>query len=252
MQELSVLGYILVFTFIGSVVSLIGGILLLYKEKLALKFSHFLLSFAAGTLLGTAFFDLLPEAAEEANGVDIFLFALLGILFFFVLERFIHWAHHHQYHGKEDVEPTVALIIFGDSVHNFIDGVAIAATFLVDIRLGIITSLAVAAHEIPQEIGDFGVLLKKGVKRDKVLLFNILSALTAMVGAVLTFYFGERIQNILPIFVSLTAGFFIYIAASDLIPEIHHGNRKSFAVFETSLLFAGVLSVWLFVKLLEH
>ena len=245
--------YILFFTLIGSVFSLIGGIVLLFKEKLALRISHLLFSFAAGTLLGTAFFDLLPEAASNASkNINIFLWALIGFLFFFLIERFIHWFHHHHEHpstGLGQVKPTVALITLGDSVHNFIDGVAIAASFLVNIPLGIVTALAVAAHEIPQEIGDFSILLHKGVDRRKVLLLNLLSSLVAIVGAVLTFLMADFVTGLLPVFLSVTAGFFIYIAASDLIPEIHEENRRGLAVLETTLLFLGAIVIWVFVSL---
>ncbi len=259
MQELSTLGFIILFTLIGSVFSLIGGVFLLIKEKKTLKYSHFLAAFAAGTLLGTVFFDLLPEAVYESEklkdlGIEtnIFVFTLLGLLGFFLLERFIHWFHHHQHdYGEEPVKPTVPLIIIGDSVHNFIDGVVIAATFLVSIPLGVVTTLAVAAHEIPQEIGDFGILLHKGLGRKKVLMVNILSALTAMIGALITFWIGESIESSLPILLAVTAGFFIYIAASDLIPEIHHENRKGFAIIETTLLFLGVSTIYVFITLLE-
>lgn len=244
------LGYILLFTFLGSVVSLIGGILLLVKEKWTLKISHFLMSFAAGVLLGTAFFDLLPEALEMGGEVNIFAWALLGIVIFFLLERFVYWFHHHHEHEDKETKPTVTLVILGDSVHNFIDGVVIAATFLVSVPLGIVTALAVAAHEIPQEIGDFAILLHRGMKRNKVVVVNILSALTAMAGAVLTFLVGDSVQNLLPIIISLTAGFFIYIAASDLIPEIHH-EKRGFAFLESLLLVSGVVLVWLSVSLLE-
>lgn len=249
--------YILLFTFLGSIVSLVGGIILLFKEKFTLKVSHFLASFAAGTLLGAAFFDLLPEAAGEAHsassgqaGVNIFFWTLIGILAFFLLERFIHWFHHHHNHSK-NTEPTVPLIILGDSVHNFIDGTVIAATFLVSIPLGITTAFAVAAHEIPQEIGDFGILMHKGLPRKKILIVNILSAATAFIGAIGTFLLGDIIKEALPALLSLTAGFFIYIAASDLIPEIHEENRKGFAFIESMLLVLGVGIIWVFVSLLE-
>mgnify|MGYP001569448483 CR=1 FL=1 len=261
MFELPVLIYILFFALVGSVFSLIGGVFLLIKEKKVLKYSHFLAAFAAGTLLGTVFFDLLPEAVEEgrhiveegiSGKVDIFFWVLFGILGFFLLERFVHWFHHHQHeYAEENIKPTVPLVILGDSVHNFIDGIAIGATFLVSVPLGIITALAIAAHEIPQEIGDFGILLHKGLERKKVLLVNFFSALAAVVGAVIAFLLGERIEASLPILLAITAGFFIYIAASDLIPEIHHENRKGFAVIETLLMFLGVLLIWIFVNLLS-
>ncbi|MBI1982115.1 MAG: ZIP family metal transporter [Candidatus Levybacteria bacterium] len=141
--------YILLFVLLGSILSLIGGIVLLFKEKFTLKISHLLMSFAAGTLLATAFFDLMPEAAEETAISTVLLWTLLGILLFFLLERFIHWFHHHHEHEEREEKQTVPLIIFGDSVHNFIDGAAIAAAFLVSFPLGVTTALAVAMHEIP-------------------------------------------------------------------------------------------------------
>lgn len=252
--KMPILGYILIFTLLGSVFSLIGGMILLWKEKLALKISHFLASFAAGALLGTAFLDLLPEAlsySEELGlGTNIFVWALSGILVFFLLERFIYFFHHHHEH-EEDLKPTVPLVMFGDSVHNFIDGVVIAGTFLVSIPLGIVTTVAVAAHEIPQEIGDFGIMLHKGVPRSKILLLNFFSALSAIAGATLTFFIGAAIDPFLPILLSITAGFFIYIAASDLIPEIHEEKREGFAFIESLLLIIGVLVIYLSVFFLE-
>ncbi len=245
-----ILGYILIFSFIGSVVSLIGGILLLYKEKFALKISHFLSAFAGGALLGAAFFDLLPEAQEAAgeSGVNVFLWTLGGILVFFLLERFIH--HHGQSHNPQEKNTVVPLIIIGDSVHNFIDGVAIAGTFLISIPLGIVTSLAVAAHEIPQEIGDFGLMLHKGVKRKKILLINFYCSMFAMAGAILTYIAKDSIEGLLPAVLGLTAGFFIYIATSTLIPEIHSQENQKIAFWETIMLLLGVLVVYLTISTL--
>lgn len=282
MQELSTLGYIILFTFLGGVFSLIGGIVLLSRRDFTLKISHLLASFAAGALLGAAFFDLLPEAvmemaahgAEEAEHLveegmhadeiahatevggfgypSVFFWVLLGMLFFFLLERFLHWFHHHHEHEGTIVgKPTVLLIIVGDTIHNFIDGVAIAATFMISIPLGVVTSIAVAAHEIPQEIGDFGILLHRGLSRKKVLIVNILSAFAAVAGALIMYTTGGAIEGLLPIVLAVTAGFFIYIAASDLIPEIHQENRKGFALIETTLLILGVVVVWASIALLE-
>lgn len=253
---MSTLGYILLFTFIGSIGALSGGLLLLSKEKFARKISHFLASFAAGTLLGTAFLDLLPEAAHESEekGIDIFAWTLFGILLFFLLERSIHWFHHHEefHEDKKESKSTVPLIIISDTVHNFIDGVVIAATFLVNIPLGIVTTLAVFAHEVPQEIGDFGLLLHKGMSRKNVILVNVFSAAVSFLGAIITFILGDILGGTIPIFLALTAGFFIYIAASDLIPEIHYEKRKGFALIESILLLAGVIIIGVSVSLLEH
>lgn len=253
---MSTLIYIILFTLIGSIGALIGGIILLSREKLTLKISHFLASFAAGVLLGSAFFDLLPEALEEGEnlGIEVFSWTLVGIVLFFLLERFIHWFHHHEdYHdGEEHVNSTLPLIIIGDTMHNFIDGIVIAATFLVSIPLGMITALAVFAHEVPQEIGDFGLMLHRGLSKKKVLWVNIASAGVSLTGAMLTYVFGDYLKNYIPIFLAVTAGFFIYIATSDLIPEIHYEKRKGFALIETLLLIIGIVVVYFTVFLLER
>lgn len=253
---MSTLEYILLFTFLGSIGSLIGGFILLSREKLALRISHFLSSFAAGILLGTAFFDLLPEAVHEAEntGINVFSWTLFGIILFFFIERFIHWFHHHEeYHEHEkESKSTVPLIVIGDAMHNFIDGVVIAATFMIDIRLGIISTLAIAAHEIPQEIGDFGLLLHKGLNRKKIIWLNITSAAIAFLGALLAYFLGNILEGYIPIFLAITAGFFIYIATSDIIPEIHYEKRRIHAIVESILLMVGILVMWAAVTLLEH
>lgn len=253
---MSTLSYILLFTFAGSIAALVGGLLLISKENFAKKISHFLASFAAGTFLGAAFFDLLPEADLEAEelGINIFSWVLTGIIFFFLLERFIHWFHHHEAHHqhKRESQSTVPLIIIGDTIHNFVDGIVIAATFLVSIPLGIITALAVAAHEIPQEIGDFGLLLHKGLSRSSVILVNILSASVAFIGALITYALGDVLVIYIPILLALTAGFFIYIATSDLIPEINYERRRNFAVVKSLLLILGLVVIMLSTSLLEN
>jgi len=251
-----ILAYILLFTFLGSIGALIGGLILLSREKFALKVSHYLASFAAGVLLASAFFDLLPEATHEGEKaeINVFFWALMGILLFFAIERFIHWFHHHEeYHEHEkESQSTIPLIIIGDTTHNFVDGIVIAATFLVDIQLGIVTALAVAAHEIPQEIADFGLMLHKGLSRMRIILVNVLSASAAFLGALITYAFGNFLHAYLPIALAATAGFFIYIAASDLIPEIHYEKRRGVALAKTVLLFLGVLVIWLSLAFLEE
>lgn len=253
--KVEIFAYIIVFTLIGSIVSLIGGILLLIQKKFALSISHYLSSFAAGALLSAAFFDLLPEAAEymEDSGIDINLplWVLIGILTFFLLERFIHHHHDHVNIHPEEKKSVIPLVIIGDTLHNFTDGMAIAATFLISIPLGIVTSLAVAAHEIPQEIGDFGLMLNKGLARKKVLLINIFSSLAALAGAVLVYLYHGNLERLLPIILALTSGFFIYIALANLIPEIHNRDNQKVAFWETIMLLVGVLVVYLAISTLE-
>lgn len=253
---MSTLEYIVFFTLIGSIGALIGGIALLTKEKAVRRVSHFFASFAAGTLLGAAFFDLLPEATHEAEetGSDVFLWALIGILLFFLVERFIHWFHHHgeSHDSTQESKTTVPLIIASDTIHNFVDGIVIAATFLVSIPLGIVTTFAVAAHEIPQEIGDFGLMLHKGLKKRNIILVNIVSALAALIGALITYWVGNIFDFYIPIFLALTAGFFIYIAAADIIPEIHHEKRVKHAFIEVLLLIIGVFTMWVIIGTLHE
>lgn len=249
------MGYIIIFTLIGSVVSLIGGMLLFLRKKFALSISHYLSSFAAGALLSAAFFDLLPEAAEhmEESGMDINLplWTLLGILVFFLLERFIHHHHDHANISSEEKKSVIPLVVIGDTLHNFTDGMAIAATFLISVPLGIVTSVAVAAHEIPQEIGDFGLMLNRGLKRKKVILINIISSLAALVGAVLVYLYQSSLEKFLPVILALTSGFFIYIALANLIPEIHNQDNKKVAFWETVMLLVGVVVVYLAISTLE-
>lgn len=253
---MSTLSYILIFTFIGSIGALIGGLALLANKSFAQRISHFLAAFAAGTLLGAAFFDLLPEAAHEAEelGIDVYLWVLTGIIVFFLMERFIHWFHHHekQHQLEAEEKSTIPLIVAGDTLHNFVDGVVIAATFLVSVPLGIVSTFAVFAHELPQEIGDFGLLLHKGLSRKKVILVNILSAAAAFLGAVLTYTTGEVLERQVPILLAITSGFFIYIATSDLMPEINMEKNKKFTLIKTGLLLVGILTIYFAVSFLEH
>lgn len=248
---MSILAYIILFTLLGSIASLIGGALLLLNKKLIQNLSHYLSAYAGGALLGAAFFDLLPEAFSEQDPIQMLQMTLLGILIFFILERFIRWFHHHHEHPNKEDRAVVSLVVIGDTIHNFIDGVAIAGTFLISIPLGIVTTIAVAAHEIPQEIGDFGVMIHRGVSRTKILLLNVLSAFTSLVGALSLYLLRDTISPFLPSFLAITAGFFIYIALSDLIPEIHQQEERRVATVETIILLVGILTIWVFVTLLE-
>jgi zinc and cadmium transporter len=248
---------ILISAFIGSVGALAGGAVLLLGRKVSESIVHVLVSFAAGALIGTALFELLPEAlhhAEEREGeINVFIWTLFGILFFYLLDRAIHWFQLHQkIHKGTHGSISVPLVILGDSAHNLIDGIAMAITFLVNPALGITTTLAVIAHELPQEIGDFAVLLHEGISRKKVLLINLFSALLAVVGAGVTILIGERLEIFLPYALSLTAGFFLYIALVNILPEIHREEKVGYAFRESLFLILGVLVIWLAVTLIPH
>lgn len=246
------IGYVLFFSLIGGIVSLIGGFLLLANRKRAKTLSVYATPFAAGALLAAAFVDLLGEASHKGNIERALIAVMIGILAFFFLERFLHWFHHHHEHRTKNMDPRTPLIVVGDTVHNFIDGIAIAAGFLVDVPTGIIVTLAVAAHEIPQEIGDFGLLLHKGMARKTVILVNIASALATTVAAVIFFQLGQSVEIPLDIVLGFVAGFFIYIAVSDIIPSIHKNEGNSIAGLQSFLLVAGVVVVSVVTSTLHH
>lgn len=198
--------------------------------------------FAAGALLAAVFLDLFAEGLEQSPASVIMMSALIGIILFFMAERFIRWFHHHHQHGESD--PAVPLLIIGDTVHNLLDGVAIAAAFLISIPTGIITTLAVAAHEIPQEVGEFGVLLSKGMSRSKVIIINIISSLVATIAAIATFFVGQTETLPLGVIFGLSAGFLLYVALSDIIPSLHENhNKKSLFDWEPAFLILGVVVV---------
>jgi zinc and cadmium transporter len=219
---------------------------------------HLLVSFAAGALLGTAFLDLIPGALEHAHEFElsehaVFLWVIIGVLFFYFVDRGIHWFQVHQ--KKKDYNHgsiSVPLVILGDTVHNFLDGVAIALTYILNPVLGITTTIAIIAHEIPQEVGDFAILLHEGMKKKKVLLINLISASLAVVGAIIGIIIGERLEFMLPYALSVTAGFFIYIALTNLLPEIHGEEKKGYAFKESVFLVLGVLVIYLAGTLLPH
>ena len=243
-----ILAYILIFTTIGSLFSLVGSLFLLLKKQVTENFANFLISFAAGALIATAFLDLLPEANKLAEGKNIFSAVMLGFLSFFFSERYIRLFHYHHGHGEK---PSTYLVLIGDGIHNFVDGVTIAVAFLTSVPLGITTSIAVAAHEMPQEIADMGVLLANGLSKTKALFYNFLSALTALTGAILAFFLVSQINQYLYFFLAMAAGHFIYIAASDLIPEIHEdlGKKKG---LETIIVFIiGILAIFAFTSVFE-
>lgn len=235
--------HIIFYSLIGGVFSLIGGALLLSKKKSAEVLARYATPFAAGALLAAVFLDLLADGVEVARAETVMWAALIGIALFFYLERFLRWFHHHHEHKNEKHDHRVGLIVVGDTLHNALDGVAIAASFLISVPTGIVTTIAVAAHEIPQEIGDFGLLLSRGVSRKRVLLINVLSALSTLAMALITFAIGSEERLPLGVLIGLSAGFLLYIAMSDLIPSIHESAHKKKLFDVRPLLFVIGIAV---------
>lgn len=241
--------YPFVSVLIISLISFVGLFTISISTERLKRIMLPLISFAAGTLLGDAFIHILPELVE-ANGWDmsLSLYLILAILFFFVLEHFIRW-HHYHHVGEEERHPVGMLNLIGDGVHNFMDGLIIGAAYLVDVRVGFATTLAVIFHELPQEIGDFAILLHSGFTKAKALLFNFLSALTAMIGAILAVWAGEAFDEALPVLLALTAGGFIYIATVDLIPELHKEVSIKKSLIQLISILAGVSLMFLLLAL---
>lgn len=235
-------------TIVVSLISFVGVVTLALKEKLLNKIVLLLVGFSAGALIGGAFLHLIPEALER-ECANIFLYIIIGFVAFFVLEKFLHWRHCHK--GKCRLHMFTYLNLVGDAVHNFIDGLVIAASFIVNINLGLATTLAVIAHEIPQEFGDFGVLIYGGFSKARALAYNFLSALAAVLGAVIGFFLSSIIDEGMILLLPLTAGGFIYIAASDLIPELRKETdiKKSLPPFIFFLM--GLVFMWIAKILLE-
>ena len=265
---MSLLLLIIVFTALGGMLSVLaaGSFLLLSPARQQAVLPHGI-SFAIGALLTGAFCGLIPHAFEAVAPSEISHLSatlLAGILLFFVLEKLLVWRHCHSHaceaHGEDShhvhdhnhghhhaatAAPTPAglFIILGDSIHNFVDGVLIAAAFLTDVQLGIVTSLAVAAHEIPQELGDFAILLHSGYSRRKALVFNLLASLSTVVGGVLAYFSLGQLHDSLPYFLSLAAASFIYIAVADLIPSLHQKTDSKTSLQQIAFILAGVVLI---------
>lgn len=228
---------------IGSSVSLLGGALIFTTKKRRDKASLLAMPFGAGALLAAAFLDLLPEALELSDTFGVMYWALVGFLFFFVLERTAGWFHSHHEHDQLRANASQRwLIVIGDLMHNAIDGIAIGAAFLANPALGIITTIAVSAHEIPKELGTFALLLSRGWKDRTVLLANIATALATITTATTVYLIGSHDDKILGVLLAATAGFFLYIAASDIIPDIHEQPRKT-GMIQAAALIVGIMVV---------
>lgn len=241
-----------------------AGVFLILPEQHRQQVLPHGISFAIGALLTGAFCGLIPHAFEDVAADDISLLSstiLAGILLFFMLEKLLVWRHchshaceahgedshddHHDHKTHNDHGRRVAgmFIILGDGIHNFVDGVLIGAAFLTDVQLGIVTSLAVAAHEIPQEVGDFAILLHSGFARSKALLYNVLASLTTVIGGVLAYFSLGDLHHLLPYFLTLAASSFIYIAVADLIPSLHHKTDLKTSLQQIGFILAGVMLI---------
>ena len=257
-MTLDLLLLIIIFTAIGGVLSVLAaGLFLLLPDEKRNKILPHGISFAIGALLAVAFWGLIPHAFEEVRPDQFQSLSgtiLAGILGFFILEKLLIWRHchsgsceahvdDHSHDGDHGHKSAGTLIIIGDGIHNFVDGVLIAAAFLTDVKLGIVTSLAVAAHEIPQEVGDFAILLQSGYSKSKALFFNVLASFTTVIGGVLAYYCLEDLHDTLPFFLALASSSFIYIAVADLIPSLHKKTDIKTSLHQIILIMAGVLVI---------
>ena len=223
---------------VGSVA--LSGSLLLLNNKWLEKVSSYLLYLAGGTLLSSALIGLIPEAAETLPLFDVLMWVLIGILFFFILEKIILWRICRNEDCERQHRAAAPMIIIGDAFHNAIDGVVIAASFLTSVELGIFVTLSVVLHEIPQELGDFGILIKSGYSRKKAMFYNLLSGSSALVAGILAYYLLDYIQFIIPYTIAIAAASFLYISLADLIPEMHKQTKPKESIIQLFMILLGV------------
>ena len=235
---------ILIAVSLVSLISLVGIFIIGLSDEFLSKILLTLVAFAAGTLLGSAFLHLLPESLENGSPNDAFGFVILGIMSFYFLERFLFWRHCHK--DECDVHSFTYMNLIGDGLHNFIDGLIIATSFMINLQLGIATTVAIIAHEIPQEIGDFGILVYGGFSKRKAISYNLLSAFAAIVGGGLGYFLLTHISEFSAILLPFAAGGFIYIATADLVPELHKETNFKKALVQFLLLICGIGIMWLF------
>ena len=233
-------------TFGIAVLAFSGSFLLFFKDRFSKRISLYLLAMAAGALLGTAFLHILPEVVEKGIPEQGFLILLGGFLFFYIGEKLLHL--HHGSQGADEHSPRAlgVLSLSADAVHNFVDGIILAVAFLVDVRLGMVTAAAVALHEIPQEIAEFGVLLYAGFSKRRALFLNFLSATTVILGGIVGFLFQEIFISFIPFVLLFAAGSFIYIGASDFVPEFKKERNPKRALGLSLTFFFGIFLMWLF------
>jgi len=242
--------YTLISVILVSIISLIGIFTLSIKTKSLEKILIYMIAFAAGALLGDVFIHIVPELSENGFTFISSIYILFGIALGFIIEKIIRWRHCHHITCKKHPHHLSKMNLIGDSIHNFIDGIIIAISYLISIPIGIATSLAVIFHEIPQEIGDYGILIYAGYSRKKALIFNFLISLTAIIGAIITLIIGAASENLLLIILPIAAGNFIYIATADLIPELHKEIRLTQSLSQLIFFILGIAVMFL-ITLLE-
>ena len=223
---------------VGSVT--LSGSLLLLNNKWLGKISSYLLYLAGGTLLASALLGLIPQAAESIHIEGVVTWVLAGILFFFLLEKFILWRMCRDENCERQIHAAGPMIIIGDAVHNAIDGVVIAASFLTSTELGIFVTLSVLLHEIPQELGDFGILIKSGYTRKKALLYNLLSGSSSLVAGIAAYFLLDLVQEFIPYALAIAAASFLYVSLADLIPEMHKETKPKESIIQFLLILLGV------------
>ena len=241
-----ILLWIILATVLDGLVAFIGVFSIGLKEKFFQKLILLFVAFSAGALLAGAFFHMIPEALQKISAQNVAFFIMIGFLIFFVIERGLHWHHCHTQDcdvHKISTNPVSYLVLFGDGIHNFVDGIIISAGFIASVPLGIMTTIVIIAHEIHQELGNFAILVHGGFKKAKALLYNFFSQLTSVIGGVIGFFFVSRLEGAIPFILSFAAGGFIYIAASDLVPQLHKEPdiKKALASFVFFVLGIGAM-----------
>jgi zinc and cadmium transporter len=242
----SIYFYTIASVLVVSLLSLVGIFTLMISQKKLDKLTIFLVSLSAGVLLGDSFLHLIPEAAENSGQTNIWLWILAGILFFFILEKIIHWRHCHLPTTEAHPHPVGMMNLVGDGLHNFVDGMIIAGSYLIDFNLGLATTIAIISHEIPGEFSEFAILLYAGYSKFKALFYNLISAGASIVGAIFALIISGWVENFSAFIIPFTAGGFIYIATSDLFPELKKDNNKlhqAFAQLTTIMIGIGIMII---------
>ena len=240
---------IIVACFLISLSVWLAVLFLFFKKQTLLKITMSLVSLSAGALIGGAFLHLLPEASEVIEAEKLFFIVLIAFVGFFLIEKMFHWRHCHK--ESCEIHTFGYMNLVGDSLHNFIDGLVIASAFIVDFKLGIVTAIAIALHEIPQEIGDFGVLIHAGFNKAKALMLNYAVASVIILGGIVGYFASVYIENIVPYLLPIAAGGFIYIASSDLMPEIRKETNFKKSIFSFGIFLLGIILMFA-VKFLDR